>query len=495
MKHLILLFALSSIFEISHETLGNTFYKIRQLVEHERELKYKNQGFNEVQGFAFNQRLDHFEVRTGNLRVFSQRYWRNAAYWRKPDGPVFLYIGGEGALSGAEISGGHIVDMAKKYGALLFAVEHRFYGRSIFAECFKDKNMGLLSSQQALADLSIFIKYASNKFGLTNKNKWISYGGSYPGSLSAWFRIKYPHLVIGAVASSAPVQATVNFEAYNDVVAASLNSKLVGGSEQCVDKVKSAFKQIEEYITEKNFSQLQEDFNSCNDISNTNDSWMFAVNLASFVMGIVQYNRQTPGLDISTLCKYVTNSSGTPYLNFASLYTGYMKRFQRCNEFSYHNFILQLKNIDIDPSGLPMIRQWYFQTCTQFGYFQTCDPKTKCVFSKRVNLLSDLDICQEVFGVKPKSVQERVNFTNQYYGSNKPRGSKIIFINGSIDPWHALSVLKNLTSSEISIFIPGTSHCENMASDDFDDPPALKEARQKVSDIVGTWLEKAEQDN
>jgi hypothetical protein len=49
---------------------------------------------------------------------------------------------------------------------------------------------------------------------------------------------------------------------------------------------------------------------------------------------------------------------------------------------------------------------------------------------------------------------------------------------GSIDPWHTLSVLNNLTSSEISIFIPGTSHCEDMASDDYNDPPVLKEARQ-----------------
>lgn len=106
MKYLLLLFILSNIFEISHETLGNTFYKIRQLVEHERELRYKNQGYEEVQGFAFDQRLDHFEVRTGNLRVFSQRYWKNSAYWKKPDGPVFLYVGGEGALSGMEISGG-----------------------------------------------------------------------------------------------------------------------------------------------------------------------------------------------------------------------------------------------------------------------------------------------------------------------------------------------------------------------------------------------------
>ena len=31
--------------------------------------------------------------------TYQQRYYVNEEYWKKPDGPVFIFIGGEGELS------------------------------------------------------------------------------------------------------------------------------------------------------------------------------------------------------------------------------------------------------------------------------------------------------------------------------------------------------------------------------------------------------------
>lgn len=80
-----------------------------------------------------------------------------------------------------------------------------FYYRDLTIE-----SLSYLSSEQALADLANFINNQTTARNLT-KSKVITFGGSYPGSLSAWFRSKYPHIVHAAISSSAPIVAVADF--------------------------------------------------------------------------------------------------------------------------------------------------------------------------------------------------------------------------------------------------------------------------------------------
>lgn len=473
---------------------GNSFLRIQEIVESQKEedavFEHKRlYGSSQiVEEVLLPQPLDHFDAH--NSEMFNQRVYINMKNWIEPSGPIFLYIGGEGTLSNRSAYSGHHVEMAKMYGAMVVAAEHRFYGSSINDNGLQLDQLEHLSSQQGLADLTRVHKYITDRYELTS-NKWISFGGSYPGALSAWFRLKYPHLVFGAVASSAPVQAQTNFEGYNEVVAQSLADAAVGGSQQCTDQVVEAFHRIDSMILTNHTIQLEKDFLSCGSLSEQNDQMVFVNNLAGTFMGTVQYNNKLPGYNIKNLCKLMTKSHNS-YQNLQLVNKMAMKLAnQSCVDNSYSTFLSQFNNQTVDrAAGGPGIRQWTWQTCSQFGYYQTCDEGTSCPFSRFMTLESNLAICREIFKISQSSVPDFVEFTNEYYGGNQPRGTRILFVNGSIDPWHFLSVLKSDESlDDIAVFINGTAHCADMASDRSTDPQSLKDARLVIQKEVHAWLQ------
>lgn len=77
-----------------------------------------------------------------------------------------------------------------------------------------------MTAEQALNDLAYFISQVTQRkmHNVDSTQKWITVGGSYPGALSAWFRSKFPHLTVGAIASSAVILAVENFRDFDEQI-------------------------------------------------------------------------------------------------------------------------------------------------------------------------------------------------------------------------------------------------------------------------------------
>jgi len=92
----------------------------------------------------------------------------------------------------------------------MLILEHWYYGYSQPFNDWELENMRYLTVENALADIALFLSTINDDliwwYG-GKKRKIFVMGGSYPGALAAWMRYKYPHIVDGALASSAVVNA------------------------------------------------------------------------------------------------------------------------------------------------------------------------------------------------------------------------------------------------------------------------------------------------
>jgi hypothetical protein len=165
---------------------------------------------------TIEQKLDHFNS-SSNI-TFLQRYVINTDLYNNSH-VLIVYICGESPLTRSRVEKNFPFYLASVFGAVLAALEHRYYGES---QPFKDdlslEHLKYLSSHQALDDVAYFINFLKSficdfivyyvlnlaEYHDLDLRKVIIIGCSYSGALSAWFRSFYPHLADAAIASSAP---------------------------------------------------------------------------------------------------------------------------------------------------------------------------------------------------------------------------------------------------------------------------------------------------
>jgi len=71
-------------------------------------------------------------------------------------------------------------------------------------------------------------------------------------------------------------------------------------------------------------------------------------------------------------------------------------------------------------------RPWYYQYCTEFGWFQTFSPKHP-MRSKRIDLYFFSRFCENAYG---KGTWPKSNRKNNEYGALNLKATNIIFSNG-----------------------------------------------------------------
>jgi len=208
----------------------------------------------------------------------------------------------------------------------------------------------------------------------------------------------------------------------------------------------------------------------------------------------MQYNNsQTPHL---AAVKQIVEAAETP-LDAAWAVTAFLNvttGTSGCADNSIGAFYRQLGDAKLPADGSGNAgRTWTWQTCNEFGYFQTADAKlsTPNFYTRGAsNPAMWQQVCSNIFGINEASIGARIARTNDYYGGNtRYEGSHVLFSNGALDAWSLLSVTsypKNNRSVYTKV-APQGSHCVGLYSPHEEELPGATEVRNLAFQLFQTW--------
>ncbi|KAI9021248.1 serine carboxypeptidase S28-domain-containing protein [Hyaloraphidium curvatum] len=452
----------------------------RPTAEHFRTLANQTQGLYSYETRFFLNTKDHFSFDKDSYATWSQRYLINDTYFNRERGPVFFYTGNEGAIDWFAANTGFMWELAKQQKALIVFAEHRFYGQSFPSA----GDLSLLSAEQALADFAELLLSLKSNMSIAD-HPVIAFGGSYGGMLAAWMRIKYPHVITGAVASSAPVRwfgDLVEVDSFDRIVTDNFRA----ASQSCVDAINASWAAIEEVAAARGgLAELGRTFRAC-DVSSA-EAVMGWLSSAYASAAMVNYPMPTsflaplPAFPIAHMCKAVDATNGTLLEKIAAgaeVFYNYSGQVDHCFD------------LGADPNGED---NWGFQYCTEMFMPMASFASTSMFPPADWNATETALECQRSYGVTPRPSWVLTNFGLGHDVSAylKHTGSNIVFSAGTLDPWTAGCVLQQPNSRMPVILIDGGAHHLDLRAAHPQDPPSVIEARKAEATYVAAWVEDA----
>jgi len=442
--------------------------------------------------------IDHFDFlgSAGPNGEYQQRYLISDKYWAKGSGPILFYTGNEGDVVNFWNNTGFVFALAKKFSGLILFGEHRYYGKSLpFGDkSFQGYNIGFLTIDQALADFAYLVKYVKKENDAQNCTVF-AFGGSYGGMLTAYMRYKYPHIIAGGVASSAPFVTIAGNRPRSEFFEAVTNTFHKADS-TCPESVRAGFTELVNLFNqEKGKETIQAIFNLCPEQMskpNVAQNVLLWARNAFTLLAMVDYPypadfmAKLPGHPVNVACSYITGKdklSGLANIT-ALLYGTEQKCHDTFTEYVYCS----------DPTGCgtgPDAPPWDYQACTELLLPGGSNNKTDMFPALEFTLEQRAHYCQRKFNL---GIPRPEWLGTHFFGTLEEisKASRLIFPNGDLDPWMPGGVLEDLSEDLIAIIIEGGAHHLDLREANPADPPSVIQAREKIAATLQHWMENPE---
>uniref|UniRef100_A0ACD6AF51 Uncharacterized protein n=1 Tax=Avena sativa TaxID=4498 RepID=A0ACD6AF51_AVESA len=370
--------------------------------------------------------------------------------------------------------------------------QHRFYGESMpFGnDSYKSADtLGYLTSTQALADFAILITSLKQNLSVPDAPV-VVFGGSYGGMLASWFRLKYPHVAMGAVASSAPIlqfDDITPWSSFYDAVSQDFKSE----SLNCFNVIKSVWDVMNARGSNATgLLELSKTFRACKTVQ-------YVASLSDWMWTAFTYTAMT---DYPTPADFLENLPAYPVKEMCKIIDAFPagadvvdKAFAAAS--LYYNYSGDQKCFKVeggdDPHGL---NGWGWQACTEM--IMPMNVSSESMFPPSgFSYEERSEGCFDSYGVRPRDHW----ITTEYGGTKiyqvlKRFGSNIIFSNGMRDPWSRGGVLRNISLSIVALVTEEGAHHLDFRAATKEDPDWVVEQRRQEVEIIKGWIDQYNQD-
>eukprot|EP01083_Nonionella_stella_P026628 73336_1 len=468
----------------------------------------------------YEQPLDHFDshrlssIKTPHdIQSYHQRYFVCGTMIHCTSCPIFFYFGNEANVKLYIKNTGLMWENYEAFNATMIFAEHRYWGRSIpftkkQLKAHHHRLFRFLTPNQALADYARLIQHLNPQ----HMEALIGFGGSYGGMLCSWFSMKYPSLITGCIASSAPILDSNSFYKSYDIqpnyfsrLATKNLIQIDAHNKLCVHNIRKAYQYLFKCSkTAKGRSYLSAIFGFCDVLQNETiaNATAYWTQEAILTMSMGSYpftsSYMTPN-GSAPLPPYPLNYGCDMYMNHIPKDEHDIRRvLHGLSEINnmYHNASQSKRCYDIDQAlknnifgVLDPNSAWNWIECSSFySTYSTAtdgvedmfwhEPWTKRMYYKE---------CTQYLGIKPN-----YNWMYDEFGAyidDLDSFKNVIFSYGLGDPWNGACPRFNNTKTGIySISYGFGGHHQDLMWSNDNEMESVNEARLFELQHIEMWI-------